>query len=809
MQQEDFMFSRFKRLLGMTRIVAGPFIWVMLVKRRFSRLPRGPVFFLKDSWKRVLFGSFVLSTLFLILLLGWPMETRSYLEADASPEMLDRSGRLLYAFLNDRQQWCFERPLNQLHPLLLKATIAAEDQRFERHWGVDPWAISRAFWQNVRWRRVASGASTLTMQTVKLGGIASSSIPGKIAQIGQALRLERRASKDEILQAYLNRAPYGLNLVGCEAAARRYFGKPALELTLSEAALLAALPKSPVGLMPLRYPERAFRRRNYVLDRMLEEKFISTAEHAEATRAPLGAQYHAFPNLAPHLALRLRPVIEAQRHLATTLDLVVQQRAERLLSRHLRQYDGEIDNGAVIVADPATRQILARVGSGNFFNGDSQGAQFDATRALRSPGSTLKPFTYALALETDCLYPTEVLLDETLDYGLYDPKNFDLNYRGLVPAEQALAESLNVPAVEVFDRLGAEKVYDFLNRAGLDTFTREAEYYGMGLALGNCEVRLDQMAAAYCMLANLGEYRPLVFQDDPTSCPASTRLLSEDVCVSLYQMLDRPLPGELDRQALGAVDTRTHVCWKTGTSTGNRDAWSFLYNRQYVVGVWLGNSSGRPSSQLVGSSAALPLATQIFRVLEPRNTPAWPATGEALREVRICARSGLPATEWCPATRPALIARKQLLHRLCDVHWPAPDRPAGSSAIVERWPGSSRYWDLAGIKAPVIRSLNMTPEPTATSRQALEILNPPAAAEYVLTGETRADRIRLRSSRDAETTVHWYVDERYVGTAQQGKPVYLNLTEGEHKIACMTAEGEVRQIDFKVTDANRGDYFTP
>ncbi len=430
---------------------------------------------------------------------------------------------------------------------------------------------------------------------------------------------------------------------------------------------------------------------------------------------------------------------------------------------------------------------------------------------MRSPGSTLKPFTYALALETDCLYPTEVLLDETLDYGLYDPKNFAVNSRGLVPAGQALAESLNVPAVQVFDRLGPAQVYNFLSRAGLDTFTREAEYYGMGLALGNCEVRLDQLAAAYCMLANLGEYQPLTFLETATAPPSPpTRHHSADVCVSLFQMLDRPLPGEVDRQALGAVDTRTHVCWKTGTSTGNRDAWSFLYNRHYVVGVWLGNSSGLPARQLIGSSAALPLATRIFRALEPRNTPAWPATGPALREVRICARSGLPASAWCPATRPALIARKQLLHRICDVHWPEPGRPGNSNAVVERWPGSSRYWDLADVKAPVIRALQAPPELAApVSRKTLEILAPPAASEYILTGEKRADRIRLRSSRDAETTVHWYLDDQYLGAAQQGKPLYLNLTEGPHTLACMTDGGEVRQVQFKVLEAGRGDYFNP
>ncbi len=381
----------------------------------------------------------------MIVFLAWPLETRPFLEADASPEMLDQSGRLLYAFLNGQQQWCFERSLSQIHPRLLQATIAAEDQRFERHLGVDPLAVSRAFWQNLRWRRVASGASTLTMQIVKLGGVESSSIPGKIAQMAQAIRLERRASKNEILQAYLNRAPYGLNLVGCEAAARRYFGKPALELTLHEAALLAALPKSPGGLMPLRYPDRALRRRNYVLDRMLAEKFISPSEHTEATRAPLGVRFHAFPNLAPHLALRLRPAIEAQRRLITTLDWTTQQRAERLLNRHLRQYSGEIDNGAVLIADPATCQILARVGSGNFFSADTRGAQFDATRALRSPGSTLKPFTYALALKPTASTPRKSARRNPRLRPVTIQKFRPQLPRTCPLPDKPLAESLNVP----------------------------------------------------------------------------------------------------------------------------------------------------------------------------------------------------------------------------------------------------------------------------------------------------------------------------------------------------------------------------
>lgn len=408
------------------------------------------------------------------------LDPAPYLGVEASGEMLDRSGRLLHAFLNRSDQWSFPRDLDAISPHLVHATIAVEDQRFRRHPGVDPVAVLRAVWQNARSGGVRSGASTLTMQVVKQVDSGSRSLRNKLGQAVQAVRLERRATKDEILGAYLNRAPYGLNLVGCEAAARRFFGKPAKELTLPEAALLAALPKAPTALMPLEHPEAALARRDYVLTRMRREGYISQADYQRAINEPLGARWHDFPRLAPHLAMRLRPGPDGGRRLATTLDYSIQARAERYVEESLKSFDNEVTNAAVLVVDAPTASVLAWVGSADFFDTPG-GGQVDACRAARSPGSALKPFTYALALERNLLYPSEMLLDDSLDYGLYNPENYDGKYRGLVSASYALRRSLNVPAVMVLNRVGGEATHGFLKRIGLSTLPRSAEYYGLGL----------------------------------------------------------------------------------------------------------------------------------------------------------------------------------------------------------------------------------------------------------------------------------------------------------------------------------------
>lgn len=769
------------------------------MNRLFPSLKRFFTTLARRAWRRRRWfaAGFSVSILLLALLLAWPMDREAYLHPPASGEMLDRSGRLVHAFLSDRQQWCFRRELREISPLLIKATLATEDQRFRLHPGIDPLAVLRAAWGNLTRRRVVSGASTLTMQVVKQGSGDSSSLMGKARQALGALRLELRASKDEILTAYLNGAPYGLNLIGCEAAARRFFGKPASELSLAEAALLAGLPKAPTSLMPIYHPHAAFKRRNHVLRRMFEERMISGDDFKRASAEPVTAAWHGFPTLAPHLAMRLRTLAGSSGRLTTTLDRDVQAMAEEAAREHVRRYRGQIGNAAVVVLDAPSAAVLAHVGSADFFN-RAEGGQVDVTRCGRSPGSALKPFTYALAMERDRLYPCETLLDDRADYGLFNPENMDRHYHGLVTAEAALRRSLNVPAILILERLGVDSLYQFLRELHFTTLRKPAEHYGLGLTLGSCEVRLEELAAAYAMLANLGQFRPLRFlasQPERPACP----VLQRGTCLKIYESLEQAFPREIYDAGGQAVSVTPRVCWKTGTSWGHHDAWTVAFNRQYVVAVWMGNNNAKPSPMLIGARSALPLAGRIFRALPPSSAPAWPSPGDELHEVRVCATSGLPASDWCLRTRAERLSRTQLLNRLCDMHYPAQTtdtlNPIREDQVAERWPATAKEWDLANITRV------LAPRPGDSGRHSgFSITAPVDKAEYVLTGVPEGDRLRLASSADQQTTLYWYLNDQFLGEAAPWNPLTLNLTPGHHKLVCMTPQGLCDQVRFEVID---------
>jgi len=721
------------------------------------------------------------------------LDPAPYLAVVRSGEVQDRHGTLLYAFTGKNEQWCFPRGLDEVSPRLINATLAAEDRRFFAHPGVDAMAALRALWQNTTRGRIASGASTVTMQLVKRVEATPRSLKGKLGQTLEALRLERSADKRQILETYLNTAPYGGNLVGVEAASRRWFGKPASELVLSEAALLAGLPKSPTALHPLRHPERALARRNLVLAQMREAGFINDDEWQQATTAPLGVEWHTLPRQAPHLAMRLRAKAVEQGSVRTTLDADVQARVQAMATRHLQRFNGEITNVAVIVLDVGEGTVLARVGSADFFSKAIAG-QVDLCRAGRSPGSTLKPFTYALALEMQKAYSTEQLLDGTLDYGSYAPGNFDGSHNGLVSATEALRMSLNVPAVMMLDRVGVESLCAFLRKAGFKTLNRPAMDYGLGLTIGDCEVTLESLAGAYLMLARLGEYQPprILAGDDVQT--ESRRLLSRGTALALYQMLDQPFPAELDRNLVTTGGFAPRVCWKTGTSSGLHDAWAVAFNRQYLVAVWMGNSSGRSSLHLIGAQAALPLAAQVFRGLPKKSESAWPEFGDDLVSVKVCSVSGLPASPSCTATASAWFPANQYLHRRCAVHQPGPE-----GKVVQSWPADARHWDLAAVPRRTATAGEGGADAGADAKKALAIASPADNSEFVLTGEANGDKIQLVSSLDSTDSVtEWYLDGQYVGPSASAQPLYVALTAGRHKVSCMDRQGNTAEAKFTV-----------
>ncbi len=721
-----------------------------------------------------------------------PLDTAPFLTVDLSPALVDRRENLMCAYLNEDQQWLFPVDLDAVSPWLVQATLAAEDKRFFSHAGIDLRAVLRAAWRNLRAGRIVSGASTLTMQLANRHQTARGRLAGKVEQAFTALRLDRAADKRSILAAYLNTAPYGGNLVGVEAAARRYFGKCCTELTLEEAALLAGLPKSPTAMNPLFYPERAQARRDAVLRRMRHERMISEKELREALERPPGVRRHEYPVLAPHLAQSLGGRARDNGRLALTLDGTLQARLEEMIPLYLRQFNNQVNNAAVMVVDVREGTVLARVGSADFASDGIRG-QYDVCRARRAPGSALKPFIYAYAMEQQRLYPSEAFLDQNLDFGVYNPNNFDGEFKGLISAGEALRWSLNIPAVQVLERAGLEEAVTFLRSLGFSGIQYPSGHYGLGLVLGNCEVTLEALVNAYLVLARLGVRQDAVFVRGE-SAPASRRLLSEGTALALWYMLEQPFPDEPWSNVVRLNDRSSRICWKTGTSTGFRDAWAVAFNSHYVIGAWLGNTNGSAAPRLIGAHAALPLVARIFRSLPVPPVPAWPSTEGRLCEVQICALSGLPKSPWCSRTATALFPAGQFLHRRCDVH-----RPGLDGTVGVYWPPTTRRWDLAKVPASEGAAVVVEEAGPSTGRQRkLSIKRPVQNATYVLSGETGEDRIRLEANIGNEE-LQWYCNGRYLGASDRMRPLFLDLLPGQHQVSCMSASGQTAKVDFNVS----------
>jgi len=721
--------------------------------------------------------------------LGWwllpPLEPAPFVDVASSGQLHDRDGGRLYVALSADETWSLPQAPEHVSLYLRQATVAAEDQRFYSHPGVDPVAILRAAGQNLRRAGVASGASTLTMQLVKLGGRDSRSPGGKLDQALHALRLEKSLDKEAILQAYLNRAPYGMNLIGAEAAAWRYFGKTAQTLTLPEEALIAGLPKAPSRLNPLSHPERARARRDYVLGRMYSEGYIDGAARDRALQTPVNASWHDFPRSAPHLGVEFAERLDRGESVTLTLAGGLQRELETRLPQYLKRFDGAITNGAILVADVSSGAVLARVASAGFHTTPG-GGQVDGCRAIRSPGSTLKPFLFGLAMAGQQLYPSEVLLDDVLDYGRYAPGNFDGLFNGPVTATEALRFSLNVPAVALLERVGVGNFREFLRGAGLDSIDRPAEDYGLGLTLGNCEVSLEALARLYLSVASLGQQNALHLEADGGGSGAA--LFELGIARLLYDMLAQPFPDEPAPGLLRRAGNVSPVCWKTGTSTGYHDAWTFAFNRHYLVAVWLGNNSGRSARALVGAYAALPLAAEIFRSLPDLPGPAWPPALSG-NTATLCAASGLPAGAACPERASAVLPDGLWLHRRCTLHAAS---QTGQTVLAAR-PATAAGWNLAAVQGAAIRdSERLVP------LAPLAINSPARGAAYVLSGVAGGDHIPLSVAGDLAEDLHWFMDGRYLGVGAGGAPLQWALAAGEHSVTVQLPDGRRDTAKFTV-----------
>ena len=531
---------------------------------------------------------------------------------------LDRQGSVLNRNLGKDEQWRIPVALSSISPRLRQATIAVEDERFYSHHGVDPISVGRAFMQNLFAAKVVSGASTLDMQLCRMLDPQPRRFNSKMIEAARALRASEKLSKDEVLEAYLNLAPYGGNLSGAEAASLRYFGKSARELSLSEAALLAGLPQSPSKLRPDQFPDQAALRRDKVLDRMVEEGMISREEALCAKLEPV--EVKSYPLTACKSRHFVAEAIRRRRSGGQTfLDMRLQSSVEFLVEEHLKNLP-DTSEASVVVIELETGGLSAMVGGTNFEN--PNGGQVNAALAWRSPGSTLKPFIYAAAALERRLDGHTLLPDRPENLAGWTPENFNRNFSEQVPAGDALRFSLNLPAIRVAREVGACKASGLAEACGISFRVDPVGRGGLAFVLGAVETRLIDLVNAYATLGRGGVRRDVrFFLDDPM---VDCLILDKQVCLWLsHELSSRKLPPREFRNL--SIESIPWFMRKTGTSSGRRDAWAVGHNGKFAIGVWVGRTSGMGDEAFVGSRAAEPLLARIFDLPSVRAYEAPPS----------------------------------------------------------------------------------------------------------------------------------------------------------------------------------------
>ena len=540
----------------------------------------------------------------------------------------DKNGIPLRSFPDDKGVWRYPVSLNDVSPLLIEALITYEDRYFFSHPGINPFSITRAFFQYIHARKPVTGGSTLSMQTARIFFPHSKTVTGKLYQMFRAMQLENRYSKNDILTLYLNFAPYGGPIEGVQAASYTYFGKPVKELSHAEAALLAVLPQAPSLYRPDRHVKKAVAARNKVLNRMKTYGRWDDKTIVQAMTEPLVIKQPIHSMTAPLLSRRLR--LSGKNPVITTIDIRIQKTVSTILARHVKQLGNRV-SGAVLVIDNADLSVSAYAGSADFLS-ENRAGHVDMVTAIRSPGSLLKPFLYAFAMEDGMIHSESLLLDAPYSFSGYRPMNFQNGFSGPVSASQALIRSLNIPAVDLLDRLGPAYFDARLRNGGLNlSYTGEPN---LSIILGGVGTTLEQLVSAYTAFARGGlSGEPRYLADEPVK---ERRMCSEGAAYIIRKILSDQKRSDLPGGRVSLARSRK-LSWKTGTSFGYRDAWAIGFTEGYTIGVWLGRPDGAPSPGSYGASTAAPLLFAVVDALpripspqkEPpasvsRSTICWP-----------------------------------------------------------------------------------------------------------------------------------------------------------------------------------------
>ncbi|WP_434057855.1 penicillin-binding protein 1C [Bacteroides acidifaciens] len=741
-----------------------------------------------------------------------------------STVVTDRNEELLGARIASDGQWRF--PPRKTTPEKIKqCLITFEDKHFHHHWGVNPLSIGRAIYQNTKHKRIISGGSTLTMQTIRLSRNESRTFGEKIIEMIWATRLEFRASKEEILSMYVSHAPFGGNVVGLDAAAWRYFGHSAEELSWAESAMLAVLPNAPAMIHLSKGRKMLLSKRNRLLKQLLEEKIIDSSTYELAVTEPLPDEPHPLPQIAPHLVSHFYKERNGQ-YTRSTIDRGIQTHIEDLAERWSNEFNrSDIRNLAILVIDIPANQVIAYCGNVHFDRKQS-GNQVDVIQAPRSTGSILKPFLYYAMLQEGSLLPDMLLPDIPININGFTPKNFSLQYEGAVPASEALARSLNIPAVMMLQRYGVPKFHNFLQQTGFKTITRPSSHYGLSLILGGAEATLWDVTNVYAQMgrALVPDLTPRLTKEKEAKITEAKDEDEEEkeekktarhtyiwdkgaVWQTFNALKEVNRPEEIDWKSIPSMQA---IAWKTGTSYGFRDAWAVGVTPRYAIGVWVGNATGEGKPGLVGAQTAGPVLFDIFNYL-PASSWFERPTGVFV-DAEVCRQSGHLKGRFCEETDTVLILPAGLRTDACPYHHLITLAADEKHRVYENCANTEPTFQKSWFTLPPVwewyykqHHPEYRPLPPFKAGcgedtfQPMQFIYPPINAHIKLPKQLDGSKGFLTvelAHTDPNATVFWHLDDTYLMQTQDFHKISLQPASGKHSLTAVDGEGNTVSTTF-------------
>ncbi len=762
----------------------------------------------KRRWVKVFFA-------FIVVLVALNFIFPPKVAISYSTLITDKKGEILHAFLSTDEKWRMYVELKEITPTLRKAILAKEDKYFNYHFGVNPVAIFRAAFNNITKNRRTSGASTITMQVIRMLNPDERTYFNKISEILRAIQLEIFYSKDEILQMYLNLVPYGSNIEGIKSASYLYFQKSPDRLSLAEVTTLAIIPNRPTSLRLGSKNPLVVEERNKWLKRFQQAKLFNNQLINDALREPLTVARHEAPKDAPHLSLRLKKQFVDEPIIHASVSKATQTKVEQMVANYVNRTRAmNINNAAVLVINNETMQVEAYVGSAGF-NDKLDGGQVDGVQAIRSPGSALKPLLYATAFDKGIITPKNIINDVPTNFNGFEPENFDRKFNGKVSVEFALANSLNIPAVKVVKDLGKTTLIEQLKKADFQTVKKQEKELGLSIVLGGCGVTLEEMTQLYAAFANDGNWQKATLINNKLTekkvsnasiiSPSATYLITE-----ILAQIKRPdLPNNFDY-----TYRLPKIAWKTGTSFGRRDAWSIGYNKKYTVGVWVGNFSGEGVPELSGAEIATPLLFQIFNTIDYNTSSVWFRQPKDVVSRQVCAESGDLPSEYCSNkildysiknishTRKCTHLKKIYVNLSESMSYCTQCLPVDGykeKLYSNLAPELISFYELKHILYEKIPTHN--PNCTRffkTANNAPIITNPNNGSEYYLSeNDTQQMQLACQTANDVRE-VYWYINDRLLQKTSANKPVFFTPNLGKLKISCTDDKGRSSSISVMV-----------